>query len=289
MKKSYLLFLPVLLAGFLSTAQASAQALTMGDRPSFGPLNLSKPGVIDKATLVVTYKLTWSEVGGSKKFVDLRTVLVGKLVQYSRNDGLFLNDKVATSQIKKGAKGVKLYSDPVIPYELYVYGNAKDFDFGYRAFFDPYSVWYGETMPKIDWKIGKETETILKQSCTKATANYRGKTLTAWFAESIPTNVGPYLFRGLPGAILKAEIGGLEWEAIGIRKGTEKDEIIKYGRPKDDMSRAKALKFIKEMYEDPVGFFEAMGVECYDSANPDKRLRPGSKSYPLPLLISLEL
>ena len=64
---------------------------------------------------------------------------------------------------------------------------------------------YTEIPPCIEWKTGTETKTICGYKCFKATGRFRGRTYEVWYAEDIPTSVGPWKLRGLPGAILFAE------------------------------------------------------------------------------------
>lgn len=62
---------------------------------------------------------------------------------------------------------------------------------------------YTETLSTPMWKIENDTATILNQKCQKATTTFKGRNYIAWFAPSIPLNIGPWLFNGLPGLILK--------------------------------------------------------------------------------------
>lgn len=61
-----------------------------------------------------------------------------------------------------------------------------------------------EKRPKIDWHITNQHKKIGNYSCTKATANFRGRSYTAWFTPEIPTPFGPWKLTGLPGLILEA-------------------------------------------------------------------------------------
>ncbi|WP_282918056.1 GLPGLI family protein [Porphyromonas macacae] len=60
-----------------------------------------------------------------------------------------------------------------------------------------------EECPQIDWTITNETKTIGKYDCIKATADFRGRSYTAWFAPEIPVQTGPYKFHGLNGLIFE--------------------------------------------------------------------------------------
>ncbi len=53
------------------------------------------------------------------------------------------------------------------------------------------------------WIIDKKsTKKIAGYHCIKATANFRGSDITAYFTEDLPYSVGPFKFFGLPGLIL---------------------------------------------------------------------------------------
>lgn len=65
-------------------------------------------------------------------------------------------------------------------------------------------IWgYNESLSTPDWQIAATTDTILGQKCQMATTSFKGRNYTAWFASGIPYNMGPWLFNGLPGLILK--------------------------------------------------------------------------------------
>lgn len=61
---------------------------------------------------------------------------------------------------------------------------------------------YSKALP---WKILPEKSTIEGFKVQKATVNALGRNWTAWFAEEIQIQDGPYRFSGLPGLILKLE------------------------------------------------------------------------------------
>lgn len=62
---------------------------------------------------------------------------------------------------------------------------------------------YMEEPMDFAWKMTNETDTILGLPCTKAVTDYGGRHYEAWFTSEVPINDGPYVFRGLPGLILK--------------------------------------------------------------------------------------
>lgn len=62
---------------------------------------------------------------------------------------------------------------------------------------------YLEEPMDFAWEMTNETDTILGLPCTKAVTDYGGRHYEAWFTSEVPINDGPYVFRGLPGLILK--------------------------------------------------------------------------------------
>ncbi|KQB98940.1 GLPGLI family protein [Pedobacter sp. Hv1] len=140
-----------------------------------------------------------------------------------------------------------------------------------------------ENAEKIDWKIMPETLNIEGISCKKATANFRGRNWTAWFAEELPFASGPWKLVGLPGLIIQAydeqkevsfDFAGLESIAENKNKATENSlgeyDIKKYGSSnvlsdneiKLPAGAVKAtIKEIKRLREaranDPQGFAKA--------------------------------
>lgn len=62
---------------------------------------------------------------------------------------------------------------------------------------------FKDKAPKFNWSLKNRTKTILNYKVKKAIVNYGGRNWTAWYAEDIPINSGPYIFGNLPGLILE--------------------------------------------------------------------------------------
>ena len=102
---------------------------------------------------------------------------------------------------------------------------------------------YTEPLPKQQWTLKDEQQTIHGYRCQKATCHWRGRDYEAWFTTEIPIQRGPWKFGGLPGLILKLNDTQklYTWEAVSLRSGTFPITKRKYeGFHKD--SRAHVYK-----------------------------------------------
>jgi GLPGLI family protein len=88
------------------------------------------------------------------------------------------------------------------------------------------------------WEISTETKTIDSYLCYKATYSYefvarnnqkKTKTITAWFAPSLPFSYGPIEFHGLPGLIFELY---KNYTTYSIRKIVLLDEDLQIDFPK---------------------------------------------------------
>ncbi|RZJ81135.1 MAG: GLPGLI family protein [Flavobacterium sp.] len=61
-----------------------------------------------------------------------------------------------------------------------------------------------EPAPQINWKISKDTTSFSGINCQKATAYFKGRNWTAWYATELPFQSGPWKLNGLPGLIIEA-------------------------------------------------------------------------------------
>lgn len=60
-----------------------------------------------------------------------------------------------------------------------------------------------DQVPKPNWTIEEnQTKIIAGYKCTKASGNFRGSKVIAYFAKDLPYSTGPFKFYGLPGLIL---------------------------------------------------------------------------------------
>ena len=105
---------------------------------------------------------------------------------------------------------------------------------------------YEESIDTPRWEITDSVMVIDGINCAKATADYRGRKWTAWFAPEIPFNEGPWKLWGLPGLIVRAydSRGHYRFEAksISVMPGGYVDYFDYSARKRLRTERQRALK-----------------------------------------------
>lgn len=110
-------------------------------------------------------------------------------------------------------------------YWCYIYKNIPDGKVTERSYFDMERRQYTEDWEKPEWDITDESKEIIGYQCFKATADFRGRRWTAWFAPEIPVQDGPWKLCGLPGLILEAYDAGKDYrfEADGLKQNPDSE------------------------------------------------------------------
>ncbi len=90
---------------------------------------------------------------------------------------------------------------PVTNVDLYFFFKDEKF-YTREKLFTNYMI--EENIPKLNWKITKDTASFSGIHCQKATTNFRGRTWTSWYAPELPFQSGPWKLNGLPGLIIEA-------------------------------------------------------------------------------------
>jgi GLPGLI family protein len=114
----------------------------------------------------------------------------------SSDEGKRLLKAVSSREFFRGTK--KPGSDLVA---FYNNGDKKQY-IRYRNISIP--MYYSCVVSVPVWNIkSDETDIMMGVPVIKATTNYGGREYIAWFAPTIPIKEGPYVFKNLPGLILK--------------------------------------------------------------------------------------
>ncbi|MCA6066612.1 GLPGLI family protein [Chryseobacterium sp. RG1] len=155
------------------------------------------------------------------------------------------NSGGTTSAIKKSSKPVsKNYFISKIT------DNGKTKDFFFTGLNREMKYFIHDNVAKPVWKIDEtKTNKILGYHCIKATANFRGSEVTAYFTKELPYSVGPFKFFGLPGVILDVRENNKNfniWKAEKVELSVDPD--INF-TPKLDRYPKMNMKEFVEMKE----------------------------------------
>ncbi len=188
---------------------------------------------IGTAQLKVMYALNAMDINDESTYIDLHVLLAGKNVskQYSRflelNDSLF--DEFERQHPNARSRPRIFYtvgrnSDYWSEYQYTdIYAEKDQYTcYAYMPWgMTRYNAYYTEPMYQQQWSLQSERQIILGYDCQKATCKWRGRTFEAWFSTDIPVRLGPWIFGGLPGLILKInDVDNLyTWEAVSLSTG----------------------------------------------------------------------
>ena len=140
--------------------------------------------------------------------------------------------KVWSELFRRATEKDGIYGDfPHVRMSTYVY---KNYPTGQMTITDRISLQdycYVDSLHTQIWTMGDSTREVLGYTCQQATADFRGRRWTAWFAMDIPVSDGPWKLGGLPGLILEAYDEGKQhvFTAVGLEQ--VKDELIIFNRP----------------------------------------------------------
>lgn len=112
-----------------------------------------------------------------------------------------------------------------------------------------YKYYYDDSV-KIDWQLAEGNKKLNGYDCLKATAFFRGRNYTAWYAPEIALPLGPYLFKGLPGLVMEVSDSRehYSFRLIQLRFDERKNPIALDGYTQ--ITREEFLKFYdKVMYD----------------------------------------
>lgn len=87
---------------------------------------------------------------------------------------------------------------------------------------------YEDSLDLQHWEIKDSIKTIMGYSVQMAECDFRGRHWTAWFAEDIPVNNGPWKLGNLPGLIMEAYSSGMQNHFVinGLEKTTNEPIIF---------------------------------------------------------------
>jgi GLPGLI family protein len=112
-----------------------------------------------------------------------------------------------------------------------------------------------DTLRKLSWKLNDDTTVIKGYHCKKAvTKNRQGDDIIAWYTEEIAVPSGPEQFGGLPGLILKLDIGDswIVFTATDIQAGGE-NQLVKAPTGARKVTRQEFQKMMDEAFGPSTG------------------------------------
>ena len=140
--------------------------------------------------------------------------------------------KVWSELFRRATEKDGIYGDfPHVRMSTYVYKNYPTGQMTITDRISSQDYRYVDSLHTQTWTMGDSTREVLGYMCQQATADFRGRRWTAWFATDIPVSDGPWKLGGLPGLILEAYDEGQQhvFTAVGLER--VKDELIIFNRP----------------------------------------------------------
>jgi len=245
-------------------SEVSAQPKEGGHCPA--PIyarDFSQMEVVDTTRLRIRYAFCADKINDHLTYIDLQRLDVGKRVTKYYSQFVYQSDSLRSKYAKEhpSAKAAPSWMgvqcrehDQWSEYEWsdYFIENGQLTEYCQMPLYlHRYNSKYTEAVPKQEWKLTNETQTIIEYKCQKATCCFRGRDFIAWFAPSIPVKRGPWKFGGLPGLILKVQDkdGLYIFEAIGIE--TRPHPITRFKQYKEytSYSREKVWKMQRSYHE----------------------------------------
>mgnify|MGYP001670409800 FL=1 len=145
--------------------------------------------------------------------------------------------KVWSELFRRATEKDGIYGDfPHVRMSTYVYKNYPTGQMTITDRISSQGYRYVDSLHAQTWTMGDSTREVLGYTCQQATADFRGRLWTAWFATDIPVSDGPWKLGGLPGLILEAYDEGQQhvFTAVGLER--VKDEPIIFNQ-KDGHNR----------------------------------------------------
>ena len=141
-------------------------------------------------------------------------MIIGKMIDDAMNSGEFMRGNYPHKRLK-----------------TYIYKNYPEGCMTVTDGLILQDYCYVDSLHTQTWTMGDSTREVLGYMCQQATADFRGRRWTAWFATDIPVSDGPWKLGGLPGLILEAYDEGQQhvFTAVGLER--VKDEPIIFNRP----------------------------------------------------------
>ena len=197
--------------------------------------------VLDRAYMKCLYSYVYTfDTLKNELRDDLLILQIGKEVSKCYSYYTFQSDslwstpdgvKVWSELFRRATEKDGIYGDfPHVRMSTYVYKNYPTGQMTITDRISSQGYRYADSLHAQIWTMGDRTREVLGYTCQQATADFRGRHWTAWFATDIPVSDGPWKLGGLPGLILEAYDEGRQhvFTAVGLER--VKNEPIIFNR-----------------------------------------------------------
>ena len=208
---------------------------------------VAREPVLDRAHMKCLYRYVYTfDTLKNELRDDLLILQIGKEVSKCYSYYTFQSDslqrtpdgaKVWSELFRRATEKDGIYGDfPHVRMSTYVYKNYPKGQMTITDRISSQGYRYVDSLHAQIWTMGDSTREVLGYTCQQATADFRGRHWTAWFATDIPVSDGPWKLGGLPGLILEAYDEGQQhvFTAVGLER--VKDEPIIFNQ-KDGHNR----------------------------------------------------
>ena len=227
-----------------------AQGVNVFDESSIG-----MGDSIDQEMYQVIYDLAYvygnhhgKQGTNTNRITEQMLLQIGNLYSAFYSYPIFQRDSLIYSNMKKGIESNFSGNSGTINWKLYK-NYPQQGKTAYLDFFAADRYLCIEPIENIDWQPTDSTDTICGYPCHQAVATFKGRSWTAWYAEDIPMQEGPWKLCGLPGLILKAYDENREYEFTAIGMSTVKTaEPITIGKGKREEISQEGLRKAKEKF-----------------------------------------
>ena len=208
---------------------------------------VAREPMIDRAHMKCLYRYVYTfDTLKNELRDDLLILQIGKEVSKCYSYYTFQFDslqrtpdgaKVWSELFRRATEKDGIYGDfPHVRMSTYVYKNYPTGQMTITDRISSQGYRYADSLHAQTRTMGDSTREVLGYMCQQATADFRGRRWTAWFATDIPVSDGPWKLGGLPGLILEAYDDGQQhvFTAVGLER--VKDEPIIFNQ-KDGHNR----------------------------------------------------
>ena len=195
--------------------------------------------MIDRAHMKCLYRYVYTfDTLKNELRDDLLILQIGKEVSKCYSYYTFQSDslqrtpdgaKVWSELFRRATEKDGIYGDfPHVRMSTYVYKNYPTGQMTITDRISSQGYRYADSLHAQTWTMGDSTREVLGYTCQQATANFRGRRWTAWFATDIPVSDGPWKLGGLPGLILEAYDEGQQhvFTAVGLERVADEPIIF---------------------------------------------------------------